>query len=86
MTKCNYPKKVNIDTATYRKNLGRRIKKLRGKVSPEDFANELGITARTLEAWETGKSIPTLANLILIAFLCSVSLTELVTGYSETDM
>lgn len=86
MRKCFYPKKVNLDTKTYRKALGRRIKLLRGNDSPEEFANELGITARTLEAWETGKSIPTLANLILIAFVRSVSLTELVTGYSETVM
>ena len=47
-------------------------------ISQRDLANRLGIRQAAVAQWETGKSMPTLANLIQIAETLHVSINDLV--------
>lgn len=46
--------------------------------SQRDLANRLGISQASVAQWETGKTMPTLANLIQIAETLHVSINDLV--------
>ena len=47
-------------------------------ISQRDLANRLGISQASVAQWETGKTMPTLANLIQIAETLHVSINDLV--------
>ena len=60
-------------------NLGENIKNRREelKLSQEYVADQLGITRQAVSKWETGQSEPTASNLIQLAEVFEISLSEL---------
>ena len=69
-------------------SLGKRIKEARLKagLSQEKTAELLGLSRQAVAKWESGRSAPSTANLLKLAALLQISVTEL-TGESldETD-
>lgn len=55
-----------------------RERRKRNGISQRDLANRLGISQASVAQWETGKTMPTLANLIQIAETLHVSINDLV--------
>ena len=60
--------------------LGENIKSRREalKLSQEYIAEQLGVSRQAVSKWETGQSEPTASNLIQLAEVLEVSLSELV--------
>lgn len=60
--------------------LGEHIKKRREelKLSQEYVAEQLGVSRQAVSKWETGQSEPTASNLIKLADIFEISLSELV--------
>lgn len=60
-------------------NLGETIrqKRLERKLSQEYVADQLGISRQAVSKWETGQSEPTASNLVELAALLDVSLSDL---------
>lgn len=54
-----------------------KVKAARGDRSQESLAAELGVTARTIENWETGESTPKANHLAALAQSLGVPITEL---------
>lgn len=61
-------------------SLGENIKNKRNelKLSQEYIADQLGVSRQAVSKWETGQSEPTASNLIQLAELFEISLSELV--------
>ncbi|MCL2368707.1 MAG: helix-turn-helix domain-containing protein [Oscillospiraceae bacterium] len=66
--------------------LGERIKEQRNKngFSQEKIAEFVGISRQAVTKWEAGQSIPSMANLISLAELFGVSLSELTGGGDDS--
>ena len=62
-------------------DLSENIKKRREelKLSQEYVADQLGVSRQAVSKWETGQSEPTAGNLVQLAEVLEISLTELVT-------
>ena len=65
--------------------LGENIKKRREelKLSQKSMAEQLGISRQTVSKWETGRLKPTAGNLIQLADLLEINLSELVDPYQD---
>lgn len=64
-------------------NIKNRRKEL--KLSQEYVAEKLGVSRQAVSKWETGQSEPTAGNLVELAELLDISLSELVTQSKQTD-
>jgi transcriptional regulator with XRE-family HTH domain len=64
------------------KNLGRRLKALRGKQSQAALANLLGISQEEISRFESGNRVPGVPLLIRLAEVYRVTLDWLITGHS----
>lgn len=60
-------------------DIGERLRDVRkeNKFSQEDLAGILGITRSAINGWESGLSLPTIQNLILMAHIYKVSVDYL---------
>ena len=60
-------------------SLGERIKQHRGKsgLSQEKIAELVGVSRQAVTKWESGQSVPSMANLITLTEIFEVSLGEL---------
>lgn len=65
--------------------LGESIKKRREelKLSQECVADRLGVSRQAVSKWETGQSEPTASNLIQLAEILEISLSELVDPHEK---
>jgi transcriptional regulator with XRE-family HTH domain len=65
--------------------LGERIRVHRGKsgLSQEKIAELVGISRQAVTKWESGQSIPSMANLIVLAEILGVSLEDLTGGVND---
>ena len=70
---------VKKETAAVRRTLSETLKdhRTRCKMTQEFVAESLGVSRQAVSKWETGESDPTMSNLVLLAKLYGVSLTEL---------
>ena len=70
---------VKKETAAVRKTLSETLKdhRTRCRMTQEFVAESLGVSRQAVSKWETGESDPTMSNLVLLAKLYGVSLTEL---------
>lgn len=66
---------------------GRFLKTLRNenKMTQEQLAEKLGVNARTVSRWETGRNTPDLDILIELAEIYSVTLVELIDGERKSE-
>ena len=84
MVDCNRDVKYNIDTTKAQGDvvygLGCKYKKRREelKLSQEYVAEQLGVSRQAVSKWETGQSEPTASNLIQLAAVFEMNLSELV--------
>ena len=67
------------ETAAVRRTLSETLKdhRTRCRMTQEFVAESLGVSRQAVSKWETGESDPTMSNLVLLAKLYGVSLTEL---------
>ena len=58
---------------------GERIRqaRLRAGMSQEDLAHKVGVSARNVVRWETGRTRPRVVHLLRIAEVCGVPVTAL---------
>lgn len=65
--------------------LGENIKKRREelKLSQEYVAEQLGVSRQAVSKWETGQSEPTAGNLIQLADVFEINLSELVNPHKN---
>jgi len=65
--------------------LGERIKEQRSKngFSQEKIAELVGISRQAVTKWETGQSVPSMANLMTLSEIFGVSLGELTGGIND---
>lgn len=70
---------VKKETAAVRRTLSETLKdhRTRCRMTQEFVAESLGVSRQAVSKWETGESDPTMSNLVLLAKLYGVSLTEL---------
>lgn len=68
-------------------NLGKNIKKRREelKLSQEYVAEQLGVSRQAVSKWETGQSEPTASNLIQLAKVFEINLSELVDPHKNDE-
>lgn len=68
-------------------NLGENIKSRREKLklSQEYVAEQLGVSRQAVSKWETGQSEPTASNLIQLAEVFEISLSELVDPHKNDE-
>ena len=68
-------------------NLGENIKSRREslKLSQEYVAEQLGVSRQAVSKWETGQSEPTAGNLIQLAEVFEISLSELVDPHKNAE-
>lgn len=68
-------------------NLGENIKRRREKLklSQEYVAEQLGVSRQAISKWETGQSEPTANNLIQLAEVFEISLSELVDPHKNDE-
>ena len=68
-------------------NLGENIKSRREKLklSQEYVAEQLGVSRQAVSKWETGQSEPTANNLIRLAEVFEISLSELVDPHKNAE-
>lgn len=66
-------------------SIGNRIAKLRkeNRMSQENLAEKLGVSAQAVSKWENGQSCPDISLLPQIAKLLGVSVDELLTGKTD---
>lgn len=69
-------------------NIGENIKNRREelKLSQEYVADQLGVTKQTVSKWETGQSEPTASNLIQLAEIFEISLSELANPQNRPNL
>ena len=62
--------------------LGAFLKTLRKEknLTQEQFAEQLGVSGRTVSRWETGTNMPDISLLVEIAEFYNISVTELIDG------
>lgn len=65
------------------RDLGERIRRVRGYTSQEAFARQLGISKGALGCYERGVNCPNVEVILNISRLCHVSLEWLMTGKGE---
>lgn len=65
------------------KDLGNRIREIRGTKTQEEFASELGLDRRTFGSWEKGRHFPKIDILLSIARHGNVSIDWLVGNEQE---
>lgn len=65
------------------RDLGERIRRVRGYTSQEVFARQLGISKGALGCYERGVNCPNVEVILNISRLCHVSLEWLMTGKGE---
>lgn len=58
--------------------LGRVMRRARGKAKAASIAYDMGVTQQAMSAWETGKVLPTLANLILFTHVVNYPLWRII--------
>ena len=65
----------------------KRLKEIRldNKLTQTDLAKQLGITRMSFSAWETGKTVPNKANLVLLAKLLNVEETAFESEYKIVE-
>ena len=70
---------VKKETAAVRRTLSETLKdhRTRCKMTQEFVAESLGVSRQAVSKWETGETDPTMSNLVLLAQLYGVTLTEL---------
>lgn len=66
-------------------SIGNRIAKLRkeNRMSQENLAEKLGVSAQAVSKWENGQSCPDISLLPQLANLLGVSVDELLTGKTD---
>ena len=71
------PRKT-IDTSTYEGRFAARLKMLRekAKLTPEQAAEEIGVSLATLYDWEAGRVIPSLEKFPKIAVVYKLKKTK----------
>ncbi len=67
------------------KELGQKIKKIRGNLSPTEFAKRVGIKPSLIASYERGERLPSLASLERLANYEGVSIEELL-GLDEAPL
>ena len=69
------------------KKIGSFLRELRKeqKITQEQFAEKLGISARTVSRWETGSNMPDISLLSEIADFYDVGIPELIAGERKSD-
>lgn len=67
--------------------IGMFIKELRKErgLTQEQFAEEFGVSRRTVSRWETGSNMPDIDILLEISDLCDVELREIFDGERKCD-
>lgn len=70
-------------TEALKKEIGQRVRHIRGSRTQEDFAALVGVTRANLASVETGRSFPGLLFLVNLAHTCAVSLDWLLLGKSS---
>lgn len=69
------------------KKIGSFLKELRKEkgITQEQFAEELGVTGRTVSRWETGNNMPDISLLVDIADFYLVSIPEIIAGERKSE-
>ena len=64
------------------KKIGNFLKELRKEkgITQEQFAEQLGVSGRTVSRWETGNNMPDISLLVAIAEFFEVSIPEVING------
>ncbi len=70
------------------KKIGSFLKELRnGKnITQEQFAEQLGVSNRTVSRWETGSNMPDISLLVEIAEYYDISIPEIINGERKSEM
>ena len=69
------------------KKIGSFLRELRREqgITQEQFAEKLGISARTVSRWETGSNMPDIGLLSVIADFYDVGIPEIIAGERKSD-
>ena len=69
------------------KKIGSFLRELRKEqgITQEQFAEKLGVSARTISRWETGSNMPDISLLSDIADYYDVSIPEIIAGERKSD-
>ena len=69
------------------KKIGSFLKELRnGKnITQEQFAEQLGVSNRTVSRWETGSNMPDISLLVEIAEYYDISIPEIINGERKSE-
>ena len=67
--------------------IGRFLKELRNEkgITQEQFAEQLGVSNRTVSRWETGSNMPDISLLVEIAEYMDVSIPEIINGERKSE-
>lgn len=70
------------------KKIGAFLKQLRKEreLTQEQFAEEVGVSGRTVSRWETGSNMPDISLLVQIADFYDVDVRELIEGERKSEM
>lgn len=80
---CNWKGGEDLD----QKKIGSFLRELRREqgITQEQFAEKLGISARTVSRWETGSNMPDISLLSEIADFYDVGIPEIIAGERKSD-
>lgn len=69
------------------KKIGSFLRELRKEhgITQEQFAEKLGVSARTISRWETGSNMPDISLLSEIADYYDVGIPEIIAGERKSD-
>ena len=69
------------------KKIGSFLRELRKEqgITQEQFAEKLGVSARTISRWETGNNMPDISLLSEIADYYDVGIPEIIAGERKSD-
>ena len=69
------------------KKIGSFLRELRKEqgITQEQFAEKLGVSARTVSRWETGSNMPDISLLSEITDFYDVSIPEIIAGERKSD-
>ena len=73
------------NTDSLRREVGNRVRLVRGDRTQEEFAALIGVTRANLASVESGRSFPGPEFLVNIAHRCRVSLNWVLLGEDNTD-
>ena len=67
--------------------VGNFLKELRKEqnLTQEQFAEQLGVSGRTVSRWETGTNMPDISLLVEIAEFYDVSISEIIDGERKSE-